>query len=223
MSSLRECYTGIMVYADMVSHGNGDIGINEVREALSKLIEQSRQEALAKSYSEPLWLEGLFPVAAWIDETLLCSQWRDRKAWQSEQLQRHYFNMTNAGELFFSNIDDMATLSPEVLGAYELVLSSGFKGRYFRKGNHAVLAEYKEQLRKKLGIPRGQTTGAELFADAYREVHAVHGGKHRTIGSRTSMLTYALVLVPPLLLLAAFIMLDLQLGQLLERSFGPGF
>ena len=46
-----------------------------------------------------------FAVVAWVDETLLSSQWQGKDSWQKESLQRLYYQTADAGELFFDRLN----------------------------------------------------------------------------------------------------------------------
>ena len=46
-----------------------------------------------------------FSVVAWVDETLLSSEWQDKDKWQKESLQRLYYQTADAGEIFFDRLN----------------------------------------------------------------------------------------------------------------------
>src|SRR5512137_2148104 len=45
-----------------------------------------------------------FAVCAWVDEAILKSSWSEKGLWLKDQLQRLYYNTTDAGEEFFDRL-----------------------------------------------------------------------------------------------------------------------
>ena len=68
----------------------------------------------------------LFALVCWIDETILSSNWIDKKSWILNSLQQRYFNTNKGGELFF---EEMKKSENKDIYAYFLKL--GFKGKYY--------------------------------------------------------------------------------------------
>ena len=78
-----------------------------------------------------------FAVAAWVDETLLSSQWQDKDRWQKESLQRLYYQTADAGEIFFDRLNAIGPHQRDVREVYYLCLAMGFKGRFIHEASRA--------------------------------------------------------------------------------------
>ena len=111
-----------------------------------------------------------FAVVAWVDETLLSSQWQDKDRWQKESLQRLYYQTADAGELFFDRLNAIGPHQRDVREVYYLCLAMGFKGRFIHEGDDYLLDQLQTSNLKLLtgtsvGIP-GLETG-NFFPEAY--------------------------------------------------------
>ena len=74
-----------------------------------------------------------FALVAFLDETIISSEWREKDDWLSEPLQIRMFDTFNAGEEFYTymgNLRQKTSLNKDVLEIYYLCLSLGFKGKY---------------------------------------------------------------------------------------------
>jgi len=111
--------------------------------------------------------EGFFAVCAWIDETILCSQWSEKDKWQHIQLQRTYFNTTNAGEEFFLRLARLDKKEKDAWEVYEFCLALGFKGRYFPIAEKAKLEDIKLTHLRLLAKNTDLKFPKELFPSAY--------------------------------------------------------
>ncbi|QWV98595.1 DotU family type IV/VI secretion system protein [Geomonas nitrogeniifigens] len=86
--------------------------------------------------------QARFIVCAWVDETLLASEWPDRQLWQHEQLQRLFYKTTDAGVEAFERLDALGE-QKEAHEVYCICLALGFRGRYIGEQGEYLL----EQLR----------------------------------------------------------------------------
>ncbi len=130
--------------------------------------------------SESCVKKGLFPpedydlarfaICAWVDESILRSAWNQKTQWQREQLQRLYYQTTDAGELFFERLNTLGFHQRDVREVYYICLALGFKGRFIHAGDEYLLGQVKSSNLKLLmgssvGIPSLER--AELFPEAY--------------------------------------------------------
>ena len=72
-------------------------------------------------------------MVAFLDETIISSEWSEKNEWLAEPLQIKLFDTFNAGEEFFTNMSNLrqrTTVNKDVLEIYYLCLSLGFKGKY---------------------------------------------------------------------------------------------
>jgi len=77
--------------------------------------------------------QAKFALVAFLDETIICSEWDQKSEWLAEPLQLKWFSTFNAGEEFFINmrtLQQRTTANKEVLEIYFLCLVLGFKGKY---------------------------------------------------------------------------------------------
>lgn len=74
-----------------------------------------------------------FALVAFLDETIISSNWQRKDEWLTEPLQIKLFDTFNAGEEFFTNLHSLrqrASSNKDVLEVYYLCLTLGFKGMY---------------------------------------------------------------------------------------------
>ena len=74
-----------------------------------------------------------FALVAFLDETIISSNWQRKDEWLTEPLQIKLFDTFNAGEEFFTNLHNLrqrSSSNKDVLEVYYLCLTLGFKGMY---------------------------------------------------------------------------------------------
>jgi len=72
-----------------------------------------------------------YAIAAFIDETILTSDWPLKNTWADKPLQLAYFNDFSAGEEFYNKVDAArGAKNAAVLEVYYLCLALGFRGKY---------------------------------------------------------------------------------------------
>jgi len=133
------------------------------------LMEQSQVESEAGGIAPDDFDQARFMVCAWIDEALLASDWNQKQLWQREQLQRLYYNTTEAGVEVFDRLEALGPQQRDVREVYSLCLSLGFKGRYIGEGDEFLLAQLKvSNLKLLMATPASipSLEGLELFPEA---------------------------------------------------------
>lgn len=76
---------------------------------------------------------AVFALVAFLDETIISSDWAEKDKWLEEPMQIKLFDTFNAGEEFFthmSNLRQKTSINKDILEIYYLCLSLGFKGKY---------------------------------------------------------------------------------------------
>ncbi len=118
----------------------------EVRNRFETLLERAVQCALDQGYDNELCLQAKFPVAAYIDEQVLCSEWDNKPFWQRNPLQKHYFGTTNAGAQFYERLGGLSKKGSdlELREVFALCLGMGFRGRYFSLEDQQQYEKIKE-------------------------------------------------------------------------------
>jgi len=111
-----------------------------------------------------------FALVAFLDETIISSEWPQKSDWLSDPLQIKLFDTFNAGEEFFNYMAEMrlrTSQNKDVLEIYYLCLSLGFKGKY--------QLQSPENLRRII-----DDLNLELHPDAFRSIDAISpNGKPR--------------------------------------------
>jgi type VI secretion system protein ImpK len=111
-----------------------------------------------------------FAVCAWVDEAILKSSWQEKGLWLKDQLQRLYYNTTDAGEEFFDRLTALGLHQREVREVFYLCLALGFSGRYCHPGDEYQLEQIRTSnlkllLGSSVGLPSLER--ADLFPEAY--------------------------------------------------------
>jgi len=144
--ALLDSYTELLSYVLYLTH---DPKLAQSADAAAAIIDQllarSRDLASDNGFEENLWLEGLYPVAAWVDEQLLNLEWVGRDAWIGKSLQRRYFNTTLAGRDFFVRLDQLEESNTALREVYDICLALGFRGQFFDSDDTPRLKEIAEK------------------------------------------------------------------------------
>jgi type VI secretion system protein ImpK len=115
----------------------------QVKGDIIRLLSQSESCVKKGLFSQEDYDQSRFMVCAWVDETILNSAWNQKNRWQTEQLQRVYYNVTDAGKTVFDRLNALGIHQRDVREVYYLCLALGFMGRYCQKSDDLLL----EQLR----------------------------------------------------------------------------
>ena len=142
----------------------------QVKADVMRLLSQSEQCVEKGTFAREDYDQARFAVCAWVDEIILSSTWDQKGKWQREQLQRIYFNTTEAGEEVFERLNNLGLHQREVREVYYLCLALGFKGRYCKQGDDFLLEQLKTSNLKFLmgssvGLPSLERS--DLFPESY--------------------------------------------------------
>jgi type VI secretion system protein ImpK len=195
---LADCFTDMITYTIMLRQKSGlkNISFDQASAHMNRLIRES--ESLSEkcdSTGEDYDL-ARFAVFAWIDETIMGSSWGGKNDWQGEQLQRKYFQTSDAGELFFQRLNTIGPHQNHIREVYYICLALGFTGQYHNQGDEMLLAQLKlSNLKLLTGSSMDLPTldQLKLFPDAYvqdQETSQTTGGK------KVSLITAAAFLSP---------------------------
>jgi type VI secretion system protein ImpK len=143
---------------------------DQVKADIMRLLAQSEGGVKQGLVSQEDYDGARFAICSWIDEAMLNSSWNQRQQWQREQLQRLYYQTTEAGEEFFERLNQLGPHQREVREIYYLCLALGFMGRFCQAGDEALLEQLKTSNLKLLvgssvGLPSLEQ--AQLFPEAY--------------------------------------------------------
>lgn len=199
---LSDCFMEIIAYTAVVARSNpaAQPPYEQVKNNMQQLISQSEAMGAGGQFPQDDFQLARFAVFAWVDETILSSQWEGRQQWQREPLQVKYYQTADAGELFFERLNAIGPHQRDVREVYYLCLSLGFTGQYCNPGDDFML----EQLRQSnLKLLTGSSMGVPTLEKVSLFPEAYPAGDEQAIAlpkqSRWSKFTVACAVAPILL------------------------
>jgi type VI secretion system protein ImpK len=199
---LTDCFIDLVAY---VAYFQKSVAVKQppydkVKADILRLLAQGEAVLKKGQFSREEYDQARFIVCAWIDEAILSSPWNQKSQWQREQLQRVYYQTTEAGEEAFERLNAVGLHQRDVREVYYLCMALGFTGRYCKKGDEYLLDQLKTS---NLKILLGSSTGlpslekSELFPEAYPKDPFEADPQRRRFGS--SVLTLVGLAAPVLL------------------------
>lgn len=100
-----------------------------------------------------------YALAAFVDESVLASEWPNRMDWMSKPLQLEFFGEHLAGEGFFTRLRDLrqgGEANVDILELYYVCLQLGFEGVYRMSGLERLMAlqvDLRAQIDGYRGVP----------------------------------------------------------------------
>ena len=220
---LSDCFMGLMAYTTYICQGrmNNPPPYEETRRRFDDLIQQAEQCCQDAGYNEDDWQASLFAVCAWIDETILCSEWPERGRWQEDQLQRLHFQTMNAGEEFFTRLSELDPEATSIREVYAYCLALGFKGRYFLPEDDKKLVEIQKANLLLVKDNLDMSVTEKLFPDGYSGAT----GEVKRKRWHRGLSLYGLIIVAISLLgvIALFSVYKAMLLNINQSYFGTGF
>jgi len=123
------CFTLILQLRATNEFGDPEV----LRRRIKDLLDRSEREAMRGGVPSGDLRTAKFALVAFLDETILLSDWNKKEYWAAKPLQLEFYDRYDAGEEFFVKLDDLLAqpaAHPEVLEVYYLCMTLGFKGRY---------------------------------------------------------------------------------------------
>ena len=226
-SPLVEAYSNLIAY---ICHVTRTLADNppmpeDVRSRISNLLATGDQAAQAMGIPSADIRQARFALCAFIDELLMNKSWPGQNFWKRSLLQTQYFQTTNAGEEFFSNLNALRPEQNWVREIYYLCLCMGFKGRYCKPGDEAVLARLRGAELAAIKRPDQPGLGdpAPLFPEGYPakdEAESLLLGKGLSGPERSQILLAA---IPPGFFLILFLVYSFVLSGVSDDILGPVF
>lgn len=124
-----EVFTVILQLRRTSDFGRFDV----LRQRIKDLLDRFESRAASAGYSSDDIRLALFACVAFLDETILASEWSQKSEWLARPLQLEYFNRFDAGEEFFVTLEKLRQRSQAmapVLKIFHMCLSLGFRGKY---------------------------------------------------------------------------------------------
>lgn len=140
----------ILSLRSSAAYGREDELRGRIGDYLDRIDKEGREAGIAREDIEA----AKFPMVAFIDETILNSDWEGRERWREHPLQLDLYGETVAGERFFERMDKIrqkGETKAELLQIYWLCLVLGFEGKYKLIGKQK-LASLVDEVRRELGF-----------------------------------------------------------------------
>jgi len=221
---LLDCFTELIAYTGYLLENdkNGTTTIEEVYKTFELLISRSKECASAGEFSETEWTEAFFPICAYIDEQILVSDWVEKGRWVQSQLQRKYFNTTNAGGEFFKKLENLDGATQGVREVFEFCLTLGFKGSYYHAADVGRLEDIRYTNLKRVTDNINLAYPESLFPEAYGSDTADTSRKKRRWQGQSSF-SITVIILPPLVFGALYYALNSALTDMIHDYFGAAF
>lgn len=211
---LTDCFMELVAYVgySLRSVGKKQQSYDQVKSDVLRLLSQSENCLRDGLVSQEDFDLARFAICAWVDEAILNSPWQEKNRWQTEQLQRLFYQTAAAGEEFFERLNSLGLHQREVREVYYLCLAMGFKGRYIHEGDEFLLDQLKTSNLKllmgtSLGLP--SLDRDDLFPEAYPAVveeTRAQSGKFRFSALALASLGGPIVLFGLLFLIYRFVL-----------------
>lgn len=141
-----------------------------LRERIQSYLGRIESEGMAARIPRDVLDAAKYPLVAFIDETILNSNWQHRERWRDRPLQLHYYGERTAGTRFFTNLAELRRQGEgrrELLEIYHICLALGFEGQY-RVTGLSELARLRETLAAELGYAQRPAAEPALAPHALR-------------------------------------------------------
>jgi len=216
---LSDCFSGVIAYINYVLHGDDRalITFDQLQQKINALLDESESCSNQCDVTREDYDLARFAICAWIDETILSSEWEGCRQWQREQLQRKYYNTTDAGIEFYTKLNALGLHQGDVREIYYMCLTMGFKGRYCHAEDDILLEQLKDSNLKLLmgssvGLP--DLEKMDFFPEAYSASSDVVYEKEK--GGFFSALNLTFIFGPILLLGILFLIYHFILGNIVD-------
>src|SRR4030066_1845521 len=96
---LTDCFIELVAYVAyfLKTAAKKQPPFEQVKADILRLLTKSEECVRKGLFSQEDYDQARFMICAWIDEAILGSSWDHKNLWQREQLQRLYYNTTEAG------------------------------------------------------------------------------------------------------------------------------
>jgi type VI secretion system protein ImpK len=166
---LVDCFIEIITYTLVFLEEikSKPLPFEEISRRYGSLWEHARKRGANGNFPPKDWEEAGFAVCAWMDETILCSNWTEKLRWQRDPLQRSLFGTINAGEEFYTRLAGIPEDKRQVRETYIYCLALGFKGRYFRPKDEEERRAVQAHHFQLLGLDPASDLPAQIFLSGY--------------------------------------------------------
>lgn len=205
---LTDCFIDLIAYVAYFSirAETRQPHFDQVKADILRLLTESQNKMGQGNFPQEDYDLASFAVIAWVDETILNSSWNEKDKWQREQLQRVYYQTTDAGEIFFDRLNSIGPHQRDVREVYYLCLALGFKGRYIYEGDDYLLDQLKTSNLKVLtgsSIDLPSLEKGNLFPNAY-QLESAAGSQTKPL-RRFSIFNLLFLSLPVILFLGLYL------------------
>lgn len=141
---LIECSAELLaVVMPLRSGREGGAVPEDFRERVLQAFDTLERMALERQITTAHVQEAKYALAAFVDESVLASEWDGRLDWMSQPLQLEFFGEHLAGEGFFRHLATLrqgGDANIDLLELYYLCLQLGFEGVYRMRGIEQLMA-----------------------------------------------------------------------------------
>lgn len=193
------------------------IQLERVRDTYCRLFAASSDLANRHNFSENDYRLAKFAVCAWVDERIVSSNLPQCLQWHTMELQRIYFQTTNAGEEFFTCLVSLKPNQSAVLEVFSLCLSLGFQGKYYGSFQNEELTALKRVVaRGVLGrSPElSNAQGATMLAQAYPGQEGPGATRSGDVAAKL-----AVAAVPVVIFIVMFLLYNSFLNNFMQSFF----
>jgi type VI secretion system protein ImpK len=208
---LADCFIEVLAYAKLFLRKPNDDYAN-FRRRVEELLRKSRALAERAGHAVEDYQNALFAVVVFIDESVLTSGWPEAAQWRKDTLQKQQFGTTRGGVEFFERLDRIPAPNKPVREVYYFCLMLGFQGQHVYRQDKTGLEVLKQQTLSLLveeSARGGPDSEQVLFPDAYPSGPA----PVRAAPAFVSRATLAALLVPPLAVLALYLLYVFLINQ----------
>ena len=194
---------------------------DQVKTEIDGLVKQAETCLRKKNIPDEDMDHARFAVFAWVDEVVLSAPWDHKGEWLKHQLQRSYFQTTEAGEMFFERLNSLGPHQGPVREVFYLCLALGFSGRYIHEGDDFLLEQLKTSnlkilLGSSIGLP--SLDKGVLFPGAYPK--EPDSAPSQSLKRRISSITLIGIISPVVLFGALFVVYRFLLSNIGEHLLG---
>jgi type VI secretion system protein ImpK len=176
---LIDCFADVIALTaqqvESINAGGAQPEYDEVSLSIRKTLIEHARDYIAWGYTEEQYKLAKFSVVAYIDEAILSSRWDSKEKWRRELLQVSEFKTVNAGEDFFTHLNNLSPVTAadsDIREVYYYCLMFGFCGKYFDTDDRQKLEEIKNTTRRLLtgeGRRSLDLLDGRLFPEAYTD------------------------------------------------------
>ena len=158
-NNLINLSAGLLAILTTLSQQKDPQNLPELHQYLLRNMSELHNRGLQAGYSPRLMEKVCYALCAAFDEEIMNTSWGQAACWENHSLVAQLFQQRNAGEVFFTLLDQARQNIPRMLDFIELIyllLRLGFCGRYQNTDKHA-LAELVDSLYQDICQHRTQT------------------------------------------------------------------